>query len=113
MKFNQSQFAFACVRILAAGLLFWASAKHPIGYYTFLEFIVCATAAYGAYNFGQFKQAVWVWIMVTVVILFNPLLPVHLKRHDWAYVDPSVAILFLVSIPALYQARTKQKDTAI
>lgn len=113
MKLDQPQIAFVFFRLLAAGLLFWAFARHPIGYYTLLRLVVCATAAYGAYTSLQIKQSLWACVMGVVIILFNPFLTIHLKRHDWFYIDPSVAILFLLSVPLLYLAQTRQKSGVV
>jgi hypothetical protein len=89
---------FTIARIIAAILLVWALDKHPYSYYTLLRFIVCGVSAYGAYFAVELKKNSWAWIFAIIAILFNPIIPVHLDRRTWAFIDLGVAIILLISL---------------
>ena len=92
---------FTVARIVAATLLLWALARHPYGYYTLLRFVVCGVTAYGAYLAVGFKKAGWAWVLGCVAVLFNPVIPLHLNREIWSFIDIGVAIVLIVSVPML------------
>jgi len=93
--------AFAVVRIVAAGLLLWALAPHPYGYYIALRWVTCAVAVYTVIVAAQAELWGWVVAFGAVALLFNPLVPVHLDRGTWSPIDIAVAALFAGSIPFL------------
>lgn len=90
--------SFAIPRIVAAGLLFWALAEHPYGYYTFLRWMVFGTAAYCVFQAFERNHEIWLYIFGVIAVLFNPFIPIHLTRQIWAPIDVVTALLFLVSI---------------
>lgn len=100
--------AFVAARVIVAGLLVWALARHPIGYYTMLRFIVCGVCLYGAFYAVKLKNIVWAWLMAGVAILFNPLIPIYLKKERWQTLDVAAAIFLLVSILLLRLKPSKQ-----
>ncbi len=100
---------FLVARIAAAILLFWALDRHPYGYYTLLRFVVCGVTAYGAYFAAEVKQTGWAWIFGVVALLFNPLIPIHLRRDTWAIIDLGVAGFLLISIFFLQKTRDRQR----
>ena len=89
---------FVIARVISAILLFWALGKHPYGYYTLLRFVVCGVSAYGANFSAQLRRNNWAWIFGIVALLFNPIIPIHLNRDIWAFIDSGVGVLFLVSL---------------
>lgn len=108
MDTKESRAAYVGVRLVAAGLLFWASAQHPYGYYTMLRFIVCAVCAYGAYYGATTNRLGWAWALGIAAFLFNPIIPVHLSRSDWAVIDPLSAVMLLISLFGLRAPTVKQ-----
>jgi hypothetical protein len=100
---------FIVARILASALLFWALARHPIGYYTILRFVTCAVCIYGAYRATQSRQPGWMLIFGAIAVLFNPVISFRMTRETWAYVDVLVAIYLLVS---LFLFKSKARDAA-
>jgi hypothetical protein len=96
---------FIIARIAAAIMLFLALGRLPYGYYTLLRFVVCGTAAYGAYFAStEQKKPAWAWIFGIIAVLFNPLIPIHLTRDIWAVIDVAVALLLFVSLLFLRQS---------
>ena len=96
MKFKSP--ASIVAKLVAAGFLFGASARHSYDYYTLLRWVVCGVSAFAAYRAADARQTGWVWAFAIVALLFNPVIPVHLKRDTWAFIDFGVAIFLLVSV---------------
>ena len=96
MKFKNP--ASIVAKLVAAGLLFVALARHSYDYYTLLRWLVCGVSIFVAVRATEAHQAGWVWAFVVVAVLFNPIVPVHLKRDAWAFIDFSVAVFLLVSV---------------
>lgn len=74
----------------------------PYAYFQVLRLVVCGAACFGAFTLKQ-RQG-WLWTMVILAILFNPLLPVRLDRGTWQAIDLATGIIFLVSIPVLWKS---------
>ena len=68
--------------------------KLPYGYYQLTRWIVCGTAAYFAYQGYENKKPYWLWPLVVIALLFNPISPVHFIRGTWQVIDFIVAIIF-------------------
>lgn len=101
---------FTIARIIAAILLFWALDRHPYGYYTLLRCVVCGVTAYGVYYALEFQKNGWAWTFVIIAVLFNPLIPLHLRRGTWQFIDLGVAILLLISIFLLRKSQSAQVE---
>jgi hypothetical protein len=82
------------IRIATAGMLVLAWGAHPYDYYVLLRWITSAVAAFTAYQLSQDRPGL-AWTMAVLALLFNPLVPVHLHRSTWAWVDLAAAGLML------------------
>lgn len=89
-------------------MLLWALAKHPIDYYTILRVVVCGVCAYGIYLAIRWKQVGWAFPFGALVVLFNPLWPLLIRRQTWAYIDVVVAAFLLLTIP-LFKERKRSE----
>lgn len=89
---------FIVARLIAAGLLLWAIAKHPIGYYTILRLVTCTVCAYGAYLAVQWKQIGWAFVFGAVALLFQPFIAFRMTKQTWNYVDIATAVFLLATI---------------
>jgi len=70
-----------------------------ISYYTFLRIIVFIAAAITVYHFVRQKEYKWVVVFGIVLILFNPIIPVHFYlKSIWIPIDIVTGILFLLLI---------------
>ena|SRR6218665_656239 len=71
----------------------------PLPYYTFLRIIVFVAATIAVYHFGRQKEIHWVIVFGIILILFNPIFPIHLYRKSiWIPIDIVTGILFLLLI---------------
>jgi hypothetical protein len=75
----------------------------PYAYYQVMRLAVCGAACFGSFTLKQ-RQG-WLWTMVIVAVLFNPLLPVRISRETWQVIDIVTGIIFLVSVPMLWKIR--------
>jgi hypothetical protein len=85
-------------KLIAASLLFGTFTRHSYDYYTLLRWLVCGVSAFAAVRAGRLNKSSWTWAFAIIALFYNPIIPVHLKRDSWAWIDPSVAIFLLVSI---------------
>lgn len=85
--------------LIATGMLILAIPPlWPYGYYVLLRIVVCGTAAYViyvGYNVGLRTLPV---ILGIIALLFNPLIPIYLKKEIWVVIDIIVAIVFLITV---------------
>lgn len=68
------------------------------GFFTLLRFVVCVVTAYMAWLAYENKKEWWVWIFGFVVVLFNPLVPIHLDRETWWIIDLITGLFLLSSV---------------
>ena len=74
--------------VVAALVLFLAMLSGlPYGYFQIMRWLVCAAACYGIYKARLGKQPVWVFVMVSIAILFNPVATIHFQRDAWRIID--------------------------
>lgn len=86
------------VWLLPAVALLVALAPMPYGYYMLLRLVVTAAAGYLAYQEWVAARTISPWLVALVVLmlLFNPIIPVHLTRGAWAPIDIAASITFFV-----------------
>jgi DNA repair exonuclease SbcCD ATPase subunit len=96
-----ADFGIIIAKLIAALLLFAALGRHPYDYYTLLRWITCAVCAFTAFQAAEMKKSGWLWVFIIVAIVFNPLVPLRLKRDTWALVDIAAAVLLLLSIAVM------------
>ncbi len=86
------------VKMMTTGMLLGALGRQQYSYYTALRWVVCAVAAFSAFRALELRKVGWAWMFSVVTAFFNPIIPVHLSRDTWAFIDGGVAIVFLISI---------------
>lgn len=97
--------------LVPVAVLLIATQWMPYGYYTFTRLVVCGIAgfvAYASWDEGSGSK-VWAIAFALVAALFNPIVPIYLKRATWFNFDVGVAILFaahlvLVRLRKVHQA---------
>jgi hypothetical protein len=52
------------------------------------------TIGVGILGFSQ-QRPTWSVLFVAIAVLFNPIVPIYLKRAEWFYIDLGVAAVFL------------------
>ncbi|QDW27154.1 hypothetical protein FFJ24_020925 [Pedobacter sp. KBS0701] len=76
---------------------FVAILKLPIEFYTFLRTIVSLGVTLLIYSWIKQKNYYLAVVFLLVLILFNPLLPIHLHRKSiWIPLDIITGLLFLI-----------------
>ena len=89
---------FSIIRIFLIIILVWAIDDHAYSYYNFLRWTVCVVAVYWAYESHSQLNNGWAVIFAVIALLFNPIIPVHLDRWLWAFIDLGVAAIIGASI---------------
>jgi hypothetical protein len=51
-----------------------------------LVFVTCIACGTALWKTDQ-KGTTWFWIMVSIAVIYNPLLPIHLKRETWVLIN--------------------------
>lgn len=78
------KFSPTCIACLAAsGLCLVALLPMPIGFYTLLRFVACASALAAGVALVQGNQARIALLAWAIAILYNPVLRVYLEREVW------------------------------
>ena len=88
------------VWIVPAVLLVIATARLPYGYYTFTRIVTCGVAAWIAvvgFQEGSIDKA-WSIALALIAVLFNPIIPIHLDRSTWFYLDIGAAGVFIAHL---------------
>jgi len=68
----------------------------PYFYYQILRWVVAGTAVYNAFYSYKSNYIRWVWIMIIIGIIFNPVEPIFLGKEIWIVLDIISAIIFLI-----------------
>jgi len=95
---------------IAAAMLLAAVGEWPYAYYQFMRWVVCAAAVFVAYKGWTFNRVWAVWVFCFVAILFNPLVPFHIKRDTWQVIDLLAAAAFIAVAVALARPSPSVKN---
>ncbi len=57
------------------------------GYYTLLRLVVCGTAGLSAWLAKEQKKDVWLWGLILIALVFNPIVPVRFDRDLWGIIS--------------------------
>jgi hypothetical protein len=90
----------------ALALLLMAAGDHfPYSFYVLLRFVVCATALFIAREAYRRGRELWLWVLGALAVLFNPLVPVRMRRQDWEFFNLLGAVLLALAVWKLRRAR--------
>ncbi len=79
--------------------LLYASSELPhYSYYILLRVVVFSNGIFGSYISYKIDKQEWIFIFGTISLLFNPLIPIHLTKNLWSYVDLITAGIFVISM---------------
>jgi hypothetical protein len=91
LKISDLKIPYIVVALLSA----IAIAPMPYGFYTFLKIAVTACAGVTAFlKFNSGDRGFFVWACVALAIVFNPIIPIHLTKEIWMFLNLAVVILF-------------------
>ena len=95
--------------LIPIAFLLIAVARMPYAYYTFTRIVICGSASFLAAVswIDGGKNRFWAVVFALVAILFNPLIPVYLKRETWFYFDFGVAAIFAGHLGVVRLMNTK------
>lgn len=79
----------------------------PYGYYQLLRWVVAGSAGYIAFKKYEQGSKYWMWTMIAMAILFNPIIPFYLDKGVWVILDLISATIFF----SLTIKRNKQHVT--
>jgi len=80
---------------IVSALLFIGAASLPYGYYTFLRIVVSAFFIWAAVITYERKRQYLPWVFCLLVLLFNPIIKIHLPKEFWAVIDVVLSIFVL------------------
>ena len=75
--------------------------KWPFGYHTLLRLVVFIASIYLAFLAMQAGQFVWMILFTILVILYNPIIPIHFKKEVWQIIEIFGAAVFGISLFSL------------
>lgn len=94
---------------LAIILLVAATMQLPYGYYTFLRITICGFCGVVATFAFLDRTTTWTGAFAPMAILFNPIIPVHLNRQTWFWLDLGAATIIAAHLG--YRVFTEAKPT--
>jgi hypothetical protein len=88
------------VWIVPVILLVAALAQLPYGYYTFIRIVTFGSATLIAVVGWRERSSTQVWsiLLSLIAVLFNPIVPIHLNRSAWFFLDLGTAGVFVAHL---------------
>jgi hypothetical protein len=98
---------------VSSAMLYLAVVSWPYDFYVVLRWVVCASAIYLSYlAYSEYEnEKTWLFIFIPIALIFNPLIPLHLEKTSWVYIDVLAALFFASSFYVLERARLKDRET--
>lgn len=91
---NQSLKVPVIASCVMLGIAVLADASY--GFYTLLRLVVCGTAGLSAWVAKEQKKDGWLWGLILIAFVFNPLVPVRFDRDMWWLINICAGVaLFL------------------
>ena len=81
-----------------AAVLLLCLLKMPYGYYQLVRFVSMMGFGYLAYAASQRKDGNFVFVYLSLAILFQPFFKIALGRTVWNIVDVAVALFLILSL---------------
>lgn len=81
----------AAIWLVPAAMMVVAMATLPYGYYKLLRVVSCGAAAFLAYRSYKIGMQGWAVVLAGIAVIYNPLVPLHLGRAVWTFVNPVTA----------------------
>jgi hypothetical protein len=89
---------------VSIAMLVLSGGDWPYGFYQLLRIVVAGTAVYVVVETRNHRQY-WPWLMGGIAILFNPILPITLRKEEWQPIDFAVAIVFSIALAQALRRR--------
>ena len=78
-------------------LLLTLSSQRRFAFFLLLRWVVTGCAALLALVAHDKDLAAWMWIMIGLLVLFNPFVSLHLRRDTWRFLDLLAAGIFVAA----------------
>ena len=99
------------ISLVPAGmLLLTLSGRWRYGFFILLRWVVSGGAALLALVAHDQDLSGWMWMMVGILVLFNPFLPMHLRRDTWRVLDLLAAGIFVGAALKLQSHPSSRKE---
>jgi len=105
ISLDQSEYRVTLSKVAMTGLLIAVIPIWPYVFYQFLKIVIFGTAVFSAYLYNKEKDKKWMWIMIVIAVIFNPINPLYFGHFLWSIVDIVVALLFFKS-PKLHTTQS-------
>lgn len=86
--------------------------RWPYGFYTFLRIVVCGSAICLAVLAYQLHKVPLAWGLGGLAILFNPLIPIYMRRAQWRWFDLLALLVFFISLGVVRHRPTAPLHTS-
>ena len=84
---------------IATVMLAWAlNPQNPYGYYILLRWVCCGAFAYLALKALAQEKEGWVWVLGIMVVVYNPIVRIHLTREIWSVINIVTIIIGALSV---------------
>lgn len=101
------------ISLLPAGMLLMTlGGRWRYGFFILLRWVVCVGAALLASMAHDQDSPGWMWVMVGILILFNPFVPLHLRRDTWRVLDLLAAGIFVGAALTLQRSSHSRRGGA-
>lgn len=91
---DQKQYRVVLSKITFIGLLIAVLPIWPYVFYQLLKLIVCGTAVFSAYLYNKEMNKKWMWTMIMIAFIFNPINVLYFGAFFWSLIDIIVAVCF-------------------
>jgi hypothetical protein len=81
--------------------------RWPYGFYTFLRIVVCGTAIWLGVEAYQLRKVPLAWMLGGLAVLFNPLIPIYIRRAQWRWFDFLALLVLAISVVVLRPMRAE------
>lgn len=111
---NEDRTLTLCLASVSGALLVLALCLDdlPYDYYNFLRFVVAGTFAYFAKQLWESPERINRYLFLTVCLIYNPIIPLHLSRDIWNIINGATIFLlvFAQHLKPFYGREAKRRE---
>lgn len=89
---------FVILRIICIILLAIAFGRNPYSYYILLRWIIFIFLIYFITKIYNSKNEFFMVLFITILVVYNPIIPFHLSRTIWKYINAASIIIIFSSL---------------
>lgn len=94
---EQAEYRITFSKISMIALLIAVIPIWPYVFYQLLKLIICGASVFSAYLYHKEKNKNWMWKMIVIAVIFNPINILYFGAFFWSIIDLIVAWLFFKS----------------